>query len=85
MIGFRAGGSGGATVGLVNIEGRRDFGGRAGVVLLLQEAPSDVPRPEVKEVSGLDFEVTPLITDEPLMPKNEKFGLKMGINLYSSI
>ena len=70
-MGFRAGGSGGATVGLVNMDGRRVLGGRAGVVLWL--ASDVVPRPEVKEVSGLDFEVTPLITDEPLMPKIMKY------------
>ena len=64
VTGFLAGGSGGATVGLVNIDGLLDFEGLAEVVLA-----SEAPNPEVKDVSGLDFDVTPLMTDEPLMPE----------------
>ena len=51
-------------MGLVNIEGLLDFEGLAEVVLA-----SEAPNPEVKDVSGLDFDVTPLMTDEPLMPE----------------
>ena len=51
-------------MGLVNIEGLLDFEGLAKVVLA-----SEAPNPEVKDVSGLDFDVTPLMTDEPLMPE----------------
>ena len=65
-MGFRAGGAGGASVGRVNMDGLLNFGGRAGVVLWLC---SEVPIPDVKEVSGLDLDVTPLITEEPLMPE----------------
>ena len=61
FIGFelclRGGGAGGASVGLDNWD---NF--RGGLLRLLL-------RCSVREESGLDFDVFPLMTDEPLMPK----------------
>ena len=55
LDGRRGGGAGGASVGR-SIEGFRGLGSFGG-------------SPEVSDVSGLDFDVMPLSTEEPLMPE----------------